>query len=128
TNIVVAVAFAIPAVFGDFRQGLVRRLANNRVLAYFGLISYGLYLYHWAVLQQLLSWRMHGDLGFMSSYATWLAVSLLATVVLGSLSYYLVERPALSLKRLVPLQPGREPDEALAEPAPVAPVTATPAS
>jgi peptidoglycan/LPS O-acetylase OafA/YrhL len=44
-------------------------------------------------------------------------------LVAGSLSYYLVERPALSLKRLVPLRQ-RQDDEALAEPAPAAPVSA----
>jgi peptidoglycan/LPS O-acetylase OafA/YrhL len=127
-NSLIAVAVLIPAVFGDAREGLVRRLLGNRALVYLGLISYGFYLYHWAVLEQLLRWKLEGRIGFLTSYVSWFGVALAGAAVLGSLSYYLVERPALSLKRVVPSRPRREPDEALAEPAPAAPVTTTPAS
>jgi peptidoglycan/LPS O-acetylase OafA/YrhL len=119
----IAVAVLIPAVFGDAREGLVRRVMGNRVLLYLGLISYGFYLYHWAVLEQLRRWKQEGGLGFLTSSASWFVLGFAGALVAGSLSYYLVERPALSLKRLVPLRP-RQDDEALAEPAPAAPVSA----
>ncbi|HKP89751.1 MAG TPA: acyltransferase [Thermoleophilaceae bacterium] len=125
-NSVVAVAVLIPAVFGDPRRGLTRRILGTRAIVYVGLISYGFYLFHWAVIQQLFRWKLDGTVDFLTSYWVWFLASLVGALVLGSLSYYLVERPALSLKRLVPPRP-RQRDEALAEPAPAAPVTAPPA-
>jgi peptidoglycan/LPS O-acetylase OafA/YrhL len=122
-NSVVAVAVVIPAVFGDPRQGFVRRVLASPALVYVGLISYGFYLYHWAVLQQLLRWKLDGSLGLLSSTASWFALALLGALILGSLSYYLVERPALSLKRLVPPGPRQDRDEALAEPVPIVPTS-----
>jgi peptidoglycan/LPS O-acetylase OafA/YrhL len=126
-NSVVAVAVLVPAVFGDPRKGLTRRLLGNPALVYLGLISYGFYLFHWAVVDQLFRWKLSGDVGFLDSYAAWYVTALAGAIVLGSLSYYLVERPALSLKGLVSPKPQQDRDEALAEPAPVAPVTAPPA-
>jgi peptidoglycan/LPS O-acetylase OafA/YrhL len=118
---IVAVGLVLPAVFGDQRRGVVRRhILGNRALLYLGLISYGFYLFHLAGLQQLQRWGF-GDHTIIHPYVQWLAGGLLGGVLLGSLSYYVVERPALSLKRLV--GPRREPlpGEAIAEPAPLAP-------
>lgn len=123
-NSVIAVAMVLPAVFGDSREGLTRRILGSRVLVFLGLISYGFYLYHVAVIDQLISWKLY-DVSF--SFWLWYLLAGLGAVVLGALSYYLVERPALSLKRLVPPRPRQDRDEALAEPAPAAPVTAPPA-
>jgi peptidoglycan/LPS O-acetylase OafA/YrhL len=122
-NSLIAVAMVLPAVFGDSRVGLTRRVLGNPVFLYLGLISYGFYLYHLAVIDQLIAWKLY-DVSF--SFWAWYAVAGVGAVVLGSLSYYLVERPALSLKRLVPPRPRQDRDEALAEPAPAAPVTAPP--
>jgi peptidoglycan/LPS O-acetylase OafA/YrhL len=126
-NSLVALAIVIPAVFGGAREGLTRRVLGNPVLVYLGLISYGFYLFHWAVLRQLFSWDLDGTLPLHGS-PEWFGLTLVVAVVVGSLSYYLVERPALSLKRLVPPRPRQDRDEALAEPAPAAPVTAPPAA
>jgi peptidoglycan/LPS O-acetylase OafA/YrhL len=120
-NSVIAVALVLPAVFGDSRAGLTRRILGSPVLIYLGLISYGFYLFHLAVIDQLLAWRFY-DLTF--SFWLWFLVAGAGAAILGSLSYYLVERPALSLKRLVPPRPRPERDEALAEPAPATPVGA----
>lgn len=121
-NSIVAVAVVIPAVFGNLRQGATRRILGTPVLVYLGVISYGFYLYHWAVLRQILGWQLDGKLGPMSSWE-WLAWGLAGAVVFGSLSWYLVERPALSLKRLVPGKPRDPPKEAASEPAPATTVT-----
>jgi peptidoglycan/LPS O-acetylase OafA/YrhL len=126
-NSLIAVMVLIPAVFGDPLRGLARRLLGNPAIVYVGLISYGFYLFHWAVVDRLFRWKLAGDVGFLNSYVSWYVTALAGALLLGSLSYYLVERPALSLKRLVPPRPDQRRDEALAEPAPVAPVTAPPA-
>jgi peptidoglycan/LPS O-acetylase OafA/YrhL len=89
-NSLVALGLMVPAVFGDLRQGALRRMLGHRVLLYLGLISYGVYLYHFAVIIQLRRWGVEDA-------RAWLFVPA-GTVLLASLSWYLVERPALSLK------------------------------
>jgi peptidoglycan/LPS O-acetylase OafA/YrhL len=121
-NSVIAVAMVLPAVFGDPRHGFTRRVLGSRVLIYLGLISYGFYLFHLAVIDQLVDWQLY-KVDFGPPYLLWYVVALAGALVLGSLSYYLVERPALSLKRLVAPRPATQ-DGALAEPAPATPVVA----
>jgi peptidoglycan/LPS O-acetylase OafA/YrhL len=120
-NSVIAVAVVLPAVFGDSRQGLTRRILANPVLLYLGLISYGFYLYHVAVIDQLLKWKLYNHLTFLHPYLRWYVAALIGATILGSLSYYLIERPALSLKGLVGPKPKQSRDEATAEPAPAVP-------
>ena len=49
-------------------------------------------------------------------------VAAIVTVAIASLSYFAIERPMLSLKRLVRApRPDEEPREAIAEPAPAPP-------
>ena len=90
-NGLVGAALLIPCVFGDFRQGLTRRILSHRALLYLGTISYSVYLYHLAVITQLRDWGLHSvPLAYLLAFG--------GTVVIASVSYYLVERPALSLK------------------------------
>ena len=98
---VVALAMLLPAVFGDHRRGWVRRLLGNRALLHFGMVSYGVYLWHLALIIQFVHWDL-GSHEVIHPWVTWLPLVILGGWLLGSLSYYLVERPALSLKRLVP--------------------------
>jgi peptidoglycan/LPS O-acetylase OafA/YrhL len=118
----IALAMLLPAVFAVPGRGLVGRVLASRPLRYMGLISYGFYLYHLAVMRQLQSWLGRwGDFG--QRFAVFLAVGLVAAAVLATISYYVVERPALRLKRLVaPVREG-ERGEAIAEPAPASPST-----
>jgi len=97
--VVIAVGVVLPAVFGDPRHGLTRRLLGWRPLLWVGLVSYGAFLYNLAVLTQLDRWELTPLAGF-HPYLKIVEV-LVPTLVLAALSYYLVERPALSLKRLV---------------------------
>jgi peptidoglycan/LPS O-acetylase OafA/YrhL len=118
----VALCVVLPAVFGDQTRGLVRKLLAWRPLLYLGLVSYGVFLYHVAVVEQIDRWDFEG-LAAIHPYLTVVDV-LIPSVVLASISYYVIERPALRLKRLVgpPTEPA--PTEATAEPAPASPVTA----
>lgn len=97
----VALGMLLPAVFGDFRRGWVRRLLGNRALLHFGMVSYGAYLWHLAWIIQLVHWDL-GSHEVIGPWFTWLPIVVGGAWVLGSLSYYIVERPALSLKRLIP--------------------------
>ena len=86
----------LPAVFGPQDQGLVRWLLRSRVMVAGGLISYGVYLWHEGVLDV---WMRARDIPpFDGAFLPMLAVAVVGTVVVATLSYVLVERPALSRK------------------------------
>jgi peptidoglycan/LPS O-acetylase OafA/YrhL len=111
----VALGVVMPAVFGRQDHGLVRRFLALKPLLYVGLISYSFFLIHMAVLEQVNRWDPAGG------WPVYLLAGLAGSVLLATIGYYLVERPALSLKRLLPPRTGPVAREALAEPAPVAP-------
>ena len=117
----VAVGVIAPAIFGEEGAGLVRRVLSHRALLWIGLISYGVYLWHAPVLSLLLKWHYSQSGPELWRYVRWAVVPLAGAVALGAASYYLVERPALSLKRVVRGRPAPAVSEALAEPAPLAP-------
>jgi peptidoglycan/LPS O-acetylase OafA/YrhL len=102
---VVAFALLLPAVFGDPDRGLVRKVLANRVLLWIGLVSYGLYLWHAAILLKLADMGAIGTLGSFGYVLVALGLSLLAAAA----SFYLIERPALRLGRRL-LHRGRAED------------------
>jgi peptidoglycan/LPS O-acetylase OafA/YrhL len=117
--VVVAVGLLLPAVFGPFEHGWVRRLLARRELLWLGLVSYGIYLYHVLAFDRLFTWGWDTDepAGQVLRLATGVAL----TVALAGASYYVVERPALRLKRRFARAP--EPDQPGAVSAPATPPT-----
>ena len=119
---VVALGAVAAALFAQPGRGVVGRVLGNRVLAYLGLVSYGIYLYHYAVIKQLSDWLIDDlPVSIPVRLAVYLPLGVLGATVLATISYYAVERPALSLKRLVPLRSPAARGEAVAEPAPAEP-------
>ena len=122
---VIALGLLVPAVFGLAREGPVRRVLAWRPLLYVGLVSYGVYLWHYALVFDLSrgtnDWMADTlGLGAAGRFAALFAAGAAGAVAIATVSYYALERPALSLKRLVgPPPEGRQPGEALEEPAPV---------
>lgn len=114
---VIGFALVLPAVIGDQRRGLVRRVLANRALLWIGIVSYGIFLWNTIVLGLLDRWGW-GGVDIVHPYVTWAAAGLAGTVVAAAASYYLVERPALGLKRLFGPPSEPQPSEATAEPAP----------
>jgi peptidoglycan/LPS O-acetylase OafA/YrhL len=118
------VAFAVvaPLTFGDQRRGLVRRAVDNRVLLYLGLVSYGIFLWHEAVIDQLKEWHLE-RVDFIHPYVLWPLVALLLSTAIASISYYVLERPSMGLRRRwLGARAERPRDEALGpEQAPAAP-------
>jgi len=112
---VIAVGLLLPAMFGDPTRGFVRRLLANRVLLYVGMVSYGVYLWHLAILEQMNRWG-YESIGDRDAFL-WFVVVLPVSVLIASLSYYLIERRALGLRHLVGERPAARPDEHIAEPA-----------
>jgi peptidoglycan/LPS O-acetylase OafA/YrhL len=103
----VAVGLVVSGILAVPGKGVAGRILANRVLLYLGLISFGFYLYHFAVVDQLDEWLDIGgpaELGLFVHFA----LALLGAAAIASVSYFGVERPALRLKGLVSPPPAKE--------------------
>ena len=89
----VGAGILLPAVAGP--PGRLRRLLTHPAARWCGVISYGFYLWHVAVLRKLTAGGALDTLG----HAGYLAVALAACTALAAASWYAVERPALRLAR-----------------------------
>jgi peptidoglycan/LPS O-acetylase OafA/YrhL len=63
-----------------------------------GRISYGIYLYHLTVLGLLGKWDLAALEDTIHPYLLWSVFAVAGTLVLATASWFLVERPALSLR------------------------------
>ncbi len=109
----IGIAMLVPAVLGTARGGPVRAVLADRRLGWLGMISYGIYLWHDTVFALLARW--HFDrVDVPHPYVAWPAAGLLGAAAIAAVSWYAVERPVLSLKRLVPTG-SRRPAPAIAD-------------
>jgi peptidoglycan/LPS O-acetylase OafA/YrhL len=115
---VVGLGIVLPAAFGPPRSGAIRRLLGHPVLIRLGLVSYGIYLWHFVPLLKLTEWWPWLADGGWSDFAVLLAAGFVVAVAAASLSWRLVESPLLRLKRLVPDRaiPVRDPVTHVPEP------------
>jgi len=81
----------LPAIF-DGGFGVANATLGGRLAAWLGLISYGIFLWHYAVIEAIGRWGP--DLTFVPLLVTTLAI----TIPIAAASYYFVERPFLRLK------------------------------
>jgi peptidoglycan/LPS O-acetylase OafA/YrhL len=121
----VALGLIVPAIVADPGRGVAGRILSTRVLAYLGLVSYGIYLYQLAVVRQLDDWISFPGPALLR-FVLHALLALVGAALIASISYYVVERPALRLKRLVSPPVPVERGEATAEP--ISTSSATPAS
>jgi peptidoglycan/LPS O-acetylase OafA/YrhL len=89
---VIAALLLAPAVLAEDSDGLPRRVLANRVLAWLGLVSYGIFLWHGQIAVKL------GAGGAKEPFGLVLAGTLALATLCAAASYYLVERPVLRLK------------------------------
>lgn len=88
-----AVCVTAPAIFGDDRRTVRATLANPQI-AFAGLVSYGIYLWHapiglWLVGTDLVATSFHLSIVL-------LAILLPVCIALGAGSCYWMERPLMS--------------------------------
>ncbi len=104
----VSVFLVAPALFGDRAGGLPRRVLGWRPLMWIGLVSYGVYLWHLAVVSLLgeRSDPLHfsasglglaGKLHFAANPIL-LVLTIAVTAAIAAISYYFVELPFLRRK------------------------------
>ena len=92
----VSLFFLLPGIFGPQEAGVIRRALENRAVRLLGLVSYGLYLWNETLLEKYVEWT--DSTPFNTSFPKMLAVVFVATVLVATVSYVVVEKPALSLK------------------------------
>jgi peptidoglycan/LPS O-acetylase OafA/YrhL len=72
------------------RNPISHKFLANRIAVFIGLVSYPLYLWHWALISY--AFIIHGD--FLGSGTRFLRLGLVvASFILAVLTYFLVERP-----------------------------------
>ncbi len=82
----VATLLVVPAVFGA--GGAIRRLLQSRPLVYLGVVSYGIYLWHTPILDQITHVR-----AIPPNLRIWVAFA--ATLGIASVSWHFLEQPIL---------------------------------
>jgi peptidoglycan/LPS O-acetylase OafA/YrhL len=93
---VVAVSLLVISVLAS---GFVRRVFEWNLLRWLGLVSYGIFLWHLAMLTQIEEWGMLPVNGSGKNWLTWFALALVPTAAVAACSWYLIERPALEARR-----------------------------
>ncbi|AMV21451.1 acyltransferase family protein [Planctomyces sp. SH-PL14] len=114
---VVFASFIVTARTSGERSWLARGLSNS-FLVLLGQLSYGLYVFHRPIHKFVLGWNLDGLPAGLRSYAEFAATLGLSLLVAG-LSWILIEKPMLRLKRYFP-RPDETRDSSNPPPAPEA--------
>jgi peptidoglycan/LPS O-acetylase OafA/YrhL len=77
------------------RRGRLQQLLALRTVAWLGVASYGIYLYHGPVLNELRSLGVRLGTHGLVTYLSLLAATLPIVIALSSASYFLLERPIM---------------------------------
>jgi peptidoglycan/LPS O-acetylase OafA/YrhL len=105
-----AAFLCLPAIFGPQDRGLVRGFLRSRPVAYLGVVSYGVYLWHEGWLDKFMRWTGRPNVTQLnavthysgSTFPLILVLTVAASLVTATIGYYLVERPILRWKDRVP--------------------------
>jgi len=114
---VIAGLIVAPAVFGHERAGgFVRGVLRNPVLAWLGVISYGIFLYHHPIMEALVGSDLSEAWDGFPMLGLTLA-TLAFAVACATVSYYVVERPIMRWsqarrRRSEPRAPAPQPEPA----------------
>jgi peptidoglycan/LPS O-acetylase OafA/YrhL len=102
-QMIVGVCIVVPVVLGPQDHGAIRRMLRSRAAVSLGLVSYGIYLWHWYILRIAADW-----LGWRLNAGNWvvvLAVALPVVIFAATASWFALERPVLALAHRI--GPGR---------------------
>jgi peptidoglycan/LPS O-acetylase OafA/YrhL len=90
----------LPGFLGPQDKGLVRTVMGGRIMAFIGLISYGIYLWHPIAIDRLSKLKDDNKFtgGFNAGFWPVLVAVLVFSIVTATLSYYALERPIMRFK------------------------------
>jgi peptidoglycan/LPS O-acetylase OafA/YrhL len=73
---------------------IIQKIFDNWILKFFGIISYSFYIWHFIIIEQLV------NLEILSTKEVFI-YSFLSVTALSTITYFLIEKPALSKKKYV---------------------------
>ena len=85
----------LPMVYGDQSQGSIRRTLSTRFVTWLGVISYGIYLWHIVVVDEIKQLARDGH--FPVQLWLWFAVTVAVALTAAAASYRFVEQPVIRL-------------------------------
>jgi len=91
--LLIAVLVVLPLVLGRQDEGRARQLVGSRPMQLLGEISYGIFLWHLAILEGVM--RLTGTPLFHGSWLLILALTMGLTIPVAWASYRFVERPLM---------------------------------
>jgi peptidoglycan/LPS O-acetylase OafA/YrhL len=97
---IMAAFLIMPGVFPPEKLSVWHRFMHARVLVFIGVVSYGFYLWHVPILDELHDHVLHWKHG-AGNFWTLSIVAYLLSLAIGAASWYVVERPALRLRHRV---------------------------
>jgi peptidoglycan/LPS O-acetylase OafA/YrhL len=94
-NVIIAFLLLAPAVIAEGRSTAVSRVLNARPVAWIGLVSYGLYLWHVFVLEKVAS-LFEQDLVPLELAPVMTVVAYALSLAVAAASWYVMERKVLA--------------------------------
>jgi peptidoglycan/LPS O-acetylase OafA/YrhL len=80
------------------RTNFLTGILESAPLRYLGKISYGLYVYHYGIIAITVALFRKYDLNYSMRSPQMFMVSMSATLLIATLSFYLLEKPVINLK------------------------------
>ncbi len=80
-------------LWGVCQSSILSRWFASRVLAFVGLVSYGLYLWHWPVMVAVAEGRLDDKFSGLSRLIAGSGIALAVSMAFASLSYFVIEAP-----------------------------------
>lgn len=93
---IAALFFVLPMALGD-RPNRLRSTVGSRQLAWIGGVSYGVYLWHMIIIRQVNEW-VTIEPNFVG-FILMVGIVMPSSILIGWVSFRLIEKPALSLAR-----------------------------
>ncbi len=96
-NALIVVCALLPGVFGPRERGLWRRFLAWRPIAFLGLVSYGIYLWHQGWTDKALQWTDIESVPWRFAVVT--SIAALLAIATATVGWYLIERPVQRRRR-----------------------------
>lgn len=98
-----AILIAIPLAIGTHTL-LLKKVLDNALFKFIAKISFGLYLWHYLFISLVAMWETDYHYFGIASIAYWAIISgaiLLVSIIISTLSYYIVEEPVIKWARKI---------------------------